>query len=122
MSKYNVTVNGESFEVEIQKISDGDSSQIIEKTKEKEIPAKKPDPKPTNSKVEPLLAPMSGKIIEVLVSENQTVKKGEKLVILEAMKMENEITATEDMLIEKILCKVGDQVESSSELLYKSKV
>ena len=55
-----------------------------------------------------LLAPMPGKIVSVNVKNGQKIKSGESLLILEAMKMENLITATKDT---KINVKVNDAVE-----------
>ena len=58
-----------------------------------------------------LLAPMSGKIVSVNVKNGQKIKSGESLLILEAMKMENLITATKDVKIKKINVKANDAVE-----------
>jgi len=58
-----------------------------------------------------LLAPMPGKIVSVNVKNGQKIKSGESLLILEAMKMENLITATKDVKIKKINVKANDAVE-----------
>ena len=58
-----------------------------------------------------LLAPMPGKIVSIYVKNGQKIKTGENLLILEAMKMENLITATKDTKIKKINVKVNDAVE-----------
>ena len=58
-----------------------------------------------------LLAPMPGKIVSVNVKNGQKIKSGESLLILEAMKMENLITATKDVKIKKINVKANDTVE-----------
>ena len=58
-----------------------------------------------------LLAPMPGKIVSVNVKNGQKIKSGESLLILEAMKMENLITATKDAKIKKINVKANDTVE-----------
>ena len=64
-----------------------------------------------------MLAPMAGTILRILVKEGQTVKKGENLIVLEAMKMENEIVADKDGIIRSILVKANDSVESDQPLL-----
>ena len=64
-----------------------------------------------------MLAPMAGTILRILVKEGQRVKKGENLIVLEAMKMENEIVADEDGVIRRILVKANDSVESDQPLL-----
>ncbi len=64
-----------------------------------------------------LTAPMPGKVVAVLASAGQEVKKGEPLVIMEAMKMEHTITAPGDGLVEEVLYQVGDQVADGAPLL-----
>ena len=61
-------------------------------------------------------APMTGKILAVKTSVGQSVKKGEPVVILEAMKMENEIVAPEDGVIASIEVAVGQQVDTGAVL------
>ncbi len=58
-----------------------------------------------------LLAPMPGKIVSINVKDGQKVKSGENLLVLEAMKMENLITASKDTKIKKINVKSNDAVE-----------
>ena len=58
-----------------------------------------------------LLAPMPGKIVSINVKDGQKVKSGENLLVLEAMKMENLITASKDAKIKKISVKPNDAVE-----------
>ncbi len=57
-----------------------------------------------------LLAPMNGRIVSVLARAGDTVKKGQRVVILEAMKMQHEIVAGRDGMVETISVKEGDQV------------
>ncbi|MFC0135896.1 3-methylcrotonyl-CoA carboxylase [Massilia eurypsychrophila] len=64
-----------------------------------------------------LTAPMPGKVVAVLASKGQQVKKGDPLVIMEAMKMEHTIAAPADGLVEEILYQVGDQVADGAPLL-----
>ncbi|WP_373989691.1 acetyl-CoA carboxylase biotin carboxylase subunit [Duganella sp. BuS-21] len=64
-----------------------------------------------------LTAPMPGKVVAVLASKGQEVKKGEALVIMEAMKMEHTIAAPHDGVIDDILYGVGDQVADGAPLL-----
>lgn len=73
----------------------------------------------TNTQVnlKELTAPMAGKIIEIFVSNNQTVTAEEKLLVIEAMKMEHVITATRLGKIKSILCKTGDRVAEGAVIL-----
>ncbi|WP_036171302.1 acetyl/propionyl/methylcrotonyl-CoA carboxylase subunit alpha [Massilia sp. 9096] len=64
-----------------------------------------------------LTAPMPGKVVAVVAANGQSVKKGEPLVIMEAMKMEHTIAAPSDGLVEEILYQVGDQVADGAPLL-----
>jgi 3-methylcrotonyl-CoA carboxylase alpha subunit len=64
-----------------------------------------------------LTAPMPGKVVAVIASNGQLVKKGEPLVIMEAMKMEHTIAAPSDGLVEEVLYQVGDQVADGAPLL-----
>jgi 3-methylcrotonyl-CoA carboxylase alpha subunit len=64
-----------------------------------------------------LTAPMPGKVVAVIAKNGQTVRKGEPLVIMEAMKMEHTIAAPSDGLVEEILYQVGDQVADGAPLL-----
>jgi biotin carboxyl carrier protein len=60
-----------------------------------------------------LISPMPGKIFKIFLSEGQEVKKGEVVLILEAMKMEHSIKANQDGIIKKIFFKEGEQVTDS---------
>ncbi|MGE3541267.1 MAG: acetyl-CoA carboxylase biotin carboxyl carrier protein subunit [Candidatus Tectimicrobiota bacterium] len=64
-----------------------------------------------------LRAPMAGKIIRVLVQPGEQVQAGALLLILEAMKMEQQITAPQAGVVTRLLCQEGDQVTAGTELL-----
>ena len=64
-----------------------------------------------------LSAPMPGKILQVLVKEGQKVESGQPLMILEAMKMEHRITASEEGIVNSIFFSEGDQVQQGIPLL-----
>lgn len=70
----------------------------------------------TSGKTE-LKAPMPGKVLEISVAEGAEVAEGESLIILEAMKMENELRAAHPGRIEAIHCKVGHSVEKHEILI-----
>lgn len=70
-----------------------------------------------SAKVKEIKAPMPGKVIEVLVKESEEVKKGESLLILEAMKMENVIKAPHDLSIKSIKVELGQAVEKGAVLI-----
>ena len=64
---------------------------------------------------------MPGRIVRVHVSAGDTVRKGTPLVVLEAMKMENEISAPADGTVDEIFVKPGDTVEAGTPLLHVAK-
>ncbi len=64
-----------------------------------------------------LVAPMPGKVFKVLKTEGESVKAGDAVIVLEAMKMEHTIKALKDSIIKKIHFSEGDQVTSGSELV-----
>jgi acetyl-CoA carboxylase biotin carboxylase subunit len=67
-----------------------------------------------------LFAPMPGKVIKVNVKAGDRVKRGSILVVVEAMKMENNIIAVDDAIVEKVTVKEGDMVDSNVQLVYLS--
>ncbi|MCM2280326.1 MAG: acetyl-CoA carboxylase biotin carboxyl carrier protein subunit [Bdellovibrionaceae bacterium] len=64
-----------------------------------------------------LTAGMPGKIVKVMVNKGEIVKANQPLLVMEAMKMENEMRATHEVRIREILVKPGDSVESGSTLI-----
>ncbi len=68
-------------------------------------------------KVNDLKAPMPGLVLDILVSEGQTIQKGDSLLVLEAMKMENNLKAINDAVVKKINVSKGDKVEKNTVLI-----
>lgn len=68
-----------------------------------------------------IISPMPGRVLTVKVSEGDTVIKGDLLMVIEAMKMENNLLAPYDGIIDKILVKKGDNVDNSSHLIHLHK-
>ena len=102
MRKFNISVNGKKYEVEVEEV--GGASAPVSAPKSA-APAPKPAApaaaKPAAKAAPPagstvVKAPMPGTIVSIKVNAGDTVKKGDVLVILEAMKMENEIMAPQD--------------------------
>lgn len=113
-----VEVNGNSYDVTVFPPGTEGGMEIVR------YPEQKPKRSPqvsgpvrkaeTSSSVmgEKIICPMQGTIYKVLVKEGTKVKKGQPLLILEAMKMENEIHATKDGMVEKVFVSVGQEVGS----------
>jgi biotin carboxyl carrier protein len=70
------------------------------------------------NKVNDLKAPMPGLVLTINVSEGQSVKKGDVLITLEAMKMENTLKAVADAIVKKVVVKKGVAVEKNEVLIY----
>lgn len=64
-----------------------------------------------------VIAPMPGVIIQYLVNEGEEVKANQKVVIIEAMKMQNTLVSPYDGIVSKVLFKAGDQVDEGAELI-----
>ncbi len=69
------------------------------------------------TKIAELKAPMPGLVLDILVSPGQAVQKGDKLLVLEAMKMENAIKAPADAVVGAIRCQKGQAVDKNQVLL-----
>lgn len=69
------------------------------------------------NKIQQIKAPMPGLVLSVLVAEGDEVKKGDNLLVLEAMKMENMIKSPTDGIVKKVAIKQGDKVEKNELLI-----
>lgn len=110
-----VTVNGKAYSVEMEGMPAGSPAVVPQapaapaQSAASQAQSPAPAPKPSG-KGKPVTAPLPGVIIEISVREGQAVKAGQKVAVLEAMKMENEIQATEDGVVTAIHVAKGDSV------------
>ena len=127
--KYKVTLNGKTYEVEVEK---GKAILLDEYEAFAPAPAAAPvAAAPTAAPVaaaapaapvnlaagETVAAPMPGNILRIDVNQGDVVKSGQVLVILEAMKMENEIVAPKDGTVAQIVTSKGAVVDTGSPLV-----
>ena len=113
MRKYHVNVNGTAYEVTVEEVQGGAAPAAAPAPAG--APAPPPAPAPAAAGAgEPLSAPMPGTILDVKVAAGQTVKSGQVLMILEAMKMENEIMAPKDGTVTSVAVSKGATVESGT--------
>ena len=110
MKKYRVNVNGSLYEIEIEEM---DASAAKSAPAAAPAPAAKPAAAPVGAGTK-VNAPMPGTILDFKVQAGQSVKRGQVLVILEAMKMENEIQAPCDGKITGVNVRKGDSVETAA--------
>ncbi len=116
MTNYTIVVNGRSYDVTVQKKKTSADSLVSTGKTAASIPAAQPA-LPAGGEGEKITAPMPGKIIEIHVRLGERVKKGQALLIMEAMKMHNPILAANDGTISKLFVKVNDSVQSGQPLL-----
>ena len=118
MKKLRITVEGKVYEVIVEIIGEG--TPIIA-PQEKQAPSQSPIiPQkllPTGKRQGDLASPIPGKVIAIFVQKGQYVKEGERLMVLEAMKMNNYVYSPHDGKIETIYVKIGDAVEEDQLLL-----
>lgn len=121
MKNYIITVNGTAYDVTVE---ENPSAGTTATTTRATAPASAPAPAPAAPKAAEtagtgsvkVAAPMPGKILGVKAVSGQAVKRGDVIVVLEAMKMENEIIAPQDGTIASIHVAAGDTVEAGAVL------
>lgn len=116
MKNYTITVNGNVYDVTVEEGSSNSTPAAAKAPVAKKAAPVAPAPAATSGgqgsvKVN---APMQGKIVTVKASVGQNVKKGDVILILEAMKMENEVVAPQDGVIASINVSDGDKVEAGA--------
>ena len=110
MKKYRVTVNGTVYEVELEELTS--SAPVSAPAAPAAAPAPAASAAPAAG--EQICAPMPGNILAVNVAAGDMVKKGQVLMVLEAMKMENEIMAPHDGKVTAVAVTKGAAVESGA--------
>lgn len=110
MRKFIVNVNGSSYEIEVEEIAGGGAPAAAS------APAAAPAPAAAAGQ-ESVESPMPGNILDVRVKAGDAVKSGSVLLILEAMKMENEILAPRDGKVVAVNVAKGSMVNSGDVLV-----
>ena len=124
--KYKITLNGRTYEVEVE----GGKATLLAEYEAAAAPAAAPVAAPAAAPApaapaaaavtaagEAVNAPMPGVVLRVNVQQGQAVKSGDVLVVLEAMKMENEIVAPKAGTVAQIVAPKGTSVESGAPLV-----
>ena len=124
--KRKVTVNGVEYEVEIQfndakwevtidgKLYEVETDQGSRRGQRKKRDSNRGGGGPSSGLIS---SAIPGKIVSVLVSEGDKVDSGSVVIVLEAMKMQNEIKAGIDGKVDKIMCKPGERIEANVPLM-----
>ena len=119
MKNYTITVNGNVYDVTVEEgtgSTAGAAKAAAPKAAAPKAAPKAAAPAGAQGAVK-VNAPMPGKILKVNVNAGAAVKKGDVLLVLEAMKMENEICAPQDSTVATVECAAGDSVESGKVLV-----
>ena len=102
--KYQICVNGKSFQVELKERLDDLLHELGMDSA-------------ASQKIKDLYAPMPVLVVDILVKEGQAIKKGDTIIILEAMKMENSLKAMADATVKKIVVTKGAAVDKNAVLV-----
>lgn len=117
MKRFNITVNGKAYDVAVEEITDGSAPvQAAAPSAPAAATAPSAAPAPAAGEGTKVTAPMPGNILDVKVNTGDTVTKGQVLMVLEAMKMENDIVAPCDGKVTSVVAKKGDTVNASDTL------
>ena len=123
MKKYNVTVNGTAYEITLEAVDAAEIKTAPVAASAPAAPAVEPAPAPAPVAApapaaggETITSPMPGTILAVNVQNGTVVKKGDVLMILEAMKMENEIISPVDGTVASVNTTKGSAVETGAVL------
>lgn len=111
MRKFNITVNGKTYAVEVEEAEGGASAPVVSAPVAAAPAAAAKPTVPAGGT--PLKAPMPGLVLKLAVANGATVKKGDQIVVLEAMKMENDIVAPAAGVV-SFAVKQGDTVETGA--------
>lgn len=123
MKKYNIVVNGTTYQVEVDEVGGASAPSVSAAPAAPAPTAAAPAPAPAAPSAAPAVgaqvisSPMPGTVLDVRVSPGQAVKSGDILIILEAMKMENEIMAPSDGTVDTVPVVKGASVNSGDVLV-----
>jgi glutaconyl-CoA decarboxylase len=137
MKKFLISVNGTQYEVDVEEVSGETATVTAPKTKEQPVaaaaakteakaPAAAQAPKPKPAPQQPsefkagsetISCPMPGTVLKVAVKAGQTVKKNQLLVVIEAMKMENEIVSPRDAVIAGVMVTKGSTLNAGEPMI-----
>ena len=131
LRKLRITVGNKSYDVTVEDLTEGDAYTDVRRHASPHLPSiPSPAPPPANATRSPapaspaaepgsgaVTSPMAGAIKSILVDVGATVTSGQPLIVLEAMKMENQITAPTAGTVQSLAVKEGDSVQEAQVLL-----
>jgi len=136
MKKYKITVNGKTFDVDVEEVGAQKSGSVAVSAPAAPVSAPVPIPAPRPAaapvpaaspaaprsaapagSVTAMKSPLPGKVLKVMATPGSSWKKGDTLLIIEAMKMENEILAPRDCTVEEVAVVSNQTVKTGDPLL-----
>ncbi|WP_313341710.1 biotin/lipoyl-containing protein [Sedimentibacter sp.] len=126
MKRYLITVKGISYEVEVEELKGQRDANVAERVVQPEPVITKPieekktpvsAPAPVSDSAKSITCPMPGTIFKIMVKPGDAIKKGDVVLILEAMKMENEIFASADEVVDSVRVTEGATVNTGDVLV-----
>lgn len=125
MRKFNIKVNGNIYEVEVEEVGSSVAQEAVYSVPEKNEAAVTPAPQAAvqpkaatvNAGTSSIKAPMPGTINAVKVTAGEQIKKGQVIAVLEAMKMENDISAPEDAVVASVAVTQGQSVNTGDVII-----
>ncbi len=119
--RFRVRVEGKLFEVEVEEIKEDvrqvQQQEIIERNLTSEVDTVKQTSLSTESSKVIVKAPLPGRILKIRTQKGQSIKKGEAIILIEAMKMESEILVPRDGIVFELLVSEGKVVNTGDSLV-----
>ena len=125
MTKYRIKLNGKVYEMEVELIGESGAAQPVKAVAPVTSAPVPPSPAPqkvatapsaTTDKTGAVTSPLQGTIIKINAADGDAVKAGQTVLVLEAMKMQNDIAAPKDGKLTGLSVSVGDNVKSGQVL------
>ena len=111
MKSYTITVNGNKYDVTVEEKGSASSAPVVNNAPTAPVKAAAPVSSGNEGSIK-VTAPMPGKVLSIQADVGDTVKKGDVILVFEAMKMENSVVAPQDGTVASISVAVGDSFEA----------
>lgn len=113
MKTYRVAVGDKEYIVKVEEVADG---TVIEETAVASAEAATPTPVTPDGDAEVVEAPLQGSVLSINVKPGDTVNTGDTVLVIEAMKLENEVVAAQDGVIQQVFVQEGQTVDAEEPL------